>query len=79
MSNTIINWRFWSYHLQVTRPRDWRWRRRGDIIRWSHNPYHAPGRYYREQRDWPRVDLIAGAGYAWGALALIALLIWWAL
>lgn len=59
MSNTIINWRFGSYHLQVVRLGDWR----SEIkmgrspITWRHNPYHdSPEVRNAEGWSWIKLD-----------------------
>lgn len=41
MSNTWLNVRFGTHHLQILQMRDWRWRDWRRIVRWSHNPYQA--------------------------------------
>lgn len=75
MSNTMINWRFWHYHLQVLQWRNWSWRgwRDGDrIIRWSRNDYHAPGGRGREEDGWRAIEFYEGGGIG-AALAFLAL------
>lgn len=79
MSNTVINWRFWAYHLQVLQWRDWSWRgwRGGDrIIRWSRNDYWGKGGPGRCSADWTPVAFYEGRRYLAVPAALIALLVW---
>lgn len=81
MSNTIINWRFWAYHLQVVRPGDWRgYIESGQpIITWFHNGYHRRGGEGRRQRPWWPIQLYEGRRYALALAVLAGLLVWWAL
>lgn len=78
MSNTIINWRFWAWHLQVVQPGDWRgyWREGLPIIRWSRNGYHAAGAPGRREPGWRAVELYEGRRYALALALIIALLVW---
>lgn len=75
MSNTIINWRFWAYHLQVLRLSDWRWENRSRIIRWDRNAYHAKGGPGRKDGFWSPVELYEGKRYAVGLVLIIAAMI----
>ena len=45
MSNLMINWRFWQWHFQVVRFRDWLGELRMHRLpfRWSRNAAHAIG------------------------------------
>ncbi len=86
MSNTIINWRFWHWHLQVIRPGDWRgWIRDGrSPVTLTANDWHrGPGslRYPksaggRADPTWRRVEFYEGRRYLLVPVALIALLVW---
>lgn len=78
MSNTIINWRFLAWHLQVVQPGDWRsYLRDGvPIIRWSRNPYHARGGAGRREGWWNPVAFYEGRRYLLLIIALIALIVW---
>lgn len=86
MSNTIINWRFWHWHLQVIRWGDWLpWIRSGrSPITFMANDWHRgrgsvryPGSLEGEQDpEWKRVELYEGRRYLAVPLALVALLIW---
>lgn len=72
MSNTIINWRFFVWHLQVVQPSDWRaYRQEGrSIVTWRRNPYAVKG---------SPIAFYEGRRYA-AALALaLAGLVWWIL
>lgn len=73
MSNTVINWRFGAYHLQVVRWGDWRSmiRAGGSPITWGRNGYHAPGGPGRAAQGWTWIALYEGRRYAL-LLALIA-------
>lgn len=80
MSNTMINWRFWVWHLQVLQFSDWRWSDRGRIVRWSRNDYWSRGGRGREVREggdrWTPVAFYEGRRYLIVLVALIALLVW---
>ena len=78
MSNSMINWRFGAYHLQVVQPGDWRaYRREGiPIVRWSSNRYHARGGPGRRQGWWMPVAFYEGRRYALALAALVALTVW---
>lgn len=57
MSNTWLNVRFGTHHLQILMLRDWRlsnWRR---WFRWSHNPYQA-ARRDNEPTTWRWFELM---------------------
>lgn len=79
MSNLMINWRFWTYHFQVVRLRDWRSELRMHRLpfRLSRNRAHAIGGSARSWEHWKRVELYEGAGWFWLALALVGLAILW--
>lgn len=76
MSNLIINWRFWLWHLQVVQPDDWGpYRRAGrPIVRWSRNAFRHPlGSLL------PPIAIYEGWRYFLGLIVLLNLLLWWAL
>ncbi len=81
MSNTVINWRFWAYHLQVLRWSDWRWnvRENGWPVRWSLNRAHLKGGVCRSEPGWRPVAFYEGSEYLPVPVLLIALAIWAAL
>lgn len=79
MSNTVINWRFGAWHLEVLRWDEWPlairlglWR---DLVRWNRNLWHAPGGTGRLDPDWRWLEFYDGAGYVFVLLGLAALLI----
>lgn len=75
MSNTVINWRFGAYHLQVIRWGDWRcYMREGrSPITWRRNGYHAKP---LRPANWQRVQLYQGRGYLALPVAMLAAAIW---
>lgn len=86
MSNTIINWRLWHWHLRVIRWGDWPgWVRDGrSPITLTCNEWHrGPGslRYperldFQQDPEWKWIELYEGLGYVPALLALIALIVW---
>ncbi len=78
MSNTIINWRFWAWHLQVLRWGDWRWnvRHNGWPIRICRNAYWAKGGIGRSTDDWTPIALYEGRRYLGFMLIALGLLVW---
>jgi hypothetical protein len=84
MSNTVINWRFWHWHLQVVRWSDWRgWIRSGrSPITLMRNDWHRGRGSLRypesmggalQDPEWKRVEFYEGKRYAVALVALIVL------
>lgn len=76
MSNLMINWRFWTYHLQVVRFSDWSsyLRSAHPIVTWTRNLRHAPGGLSRGA-GWRPVEFYTGRGYAFALAALLAMIV----
>lgn len=83
MSNLIINWRFWIWHLQVVQRGDWRsYRAAGlPLITWTRNDFHLePDPSLNWPPLWRRpVAFYEGKRYAIALALIVGALLWWIL